>query len=136
MQVCDDLEKEYELSKAVQEVNSALSQTADDLELCDSVDFQILPNHWDWRFDQPEQSQPVLQPMTPKTEPNYASFDAAPFVTAGTMTPELAVSSNVVAPKSTSGTSRFVPPISEEDIKQLVKNHENRKIMRNTAWAA
>ena len=94
-QVCDNLEKEYELSKAVQEVELTLSQTADDLELCDSVDFQILPDDWDWRFDKPEPSQPVLQPMTPKTEPNETSYDAGPIIIVGNVTPglELAVSS-------------------------------------------
>ena len=132
-QVCDDLEKECQLSNAVQEVNLTYSQTAEDLELCDSVDFQILPDDWDWHLDQPE-SQPVLQPMTPKTDPNDTPHEARPLIT--TANPmsglELTVSSNVVGTGSTSGTSRSLPPVSNEDIKHLVENHENRNTTKNT----
>ena len=124
------------MGKAVQEVNLTLSQTADELELYNSVDFQILPDDWDWRFHQQEPSQSMIQPMTPKTEPNDTSYDVWPVITAGNVTPGLAlsVSSHVVGPESTSGRSRSVPPVSSEDIKHLVENHEDGNTKKNTGW--
>ena len=69
---------------------------------------------------------------------NDTSYYAGPFFTVGNVMPglELAVSSNVVGPESTSGTSRSVPQVSNEDIKHLVENQENSNTKKNTAWAA
>ena len=33
-------------------------------------------------------------------------------------------------------TSRFVLPVSDDEIRQLIENHENRNTKKNTNWAA
>ena len=36
----------------------------------------------------------------------------------------------------TSSTSRFVPTVSDYEIRQLIENHKNRNTKKNTNWAA
>ena len=126
-QAWESLEKEYEMSRAVEEIHLTLSQTANEVELCDSVDFQMLSgDEWSWGFDQPEPSE---------TGPCDSTSDT-PLITAGTVKAEAQSAESSDAAAGYGSTARFVPPVSDEAIQQLVSNHENRNTKKNTSWAA